>query len=165
MFRFDSYLSFWQDLSSHQKLFGFSSADEPCRAGSLEGCCLTAATVRLRAAEWREKKTLIRTVIAARLADVQFGIALAELGRSTPTGASWYNRAAWVAIHPPRLTPLTLLCSPFATHPSRSVPLSILCPHPPLRLPGPGPAGSIKGLLHSTLPGFVCCTFFNCFFF
>lgn len=34
---------------------------------------------------------------------------------------------------------------------------------PLLCLSGLGPAGFIRGLLHSTLPGFVCCTFFDCF--
>lgn len=48
-------------------------------------------TWRRRGWEKRNKKTSIRVVIAARLADVLFGMALgfsAEFGRNTPTGAS-----------------------------------------------------------------------------
>lgn len=81
-----------------------------------------------------EGKTSIRLVIAARLADVLVGMALgfsAEFGRNTPTGASWYNRAAWAAIHPTRLTPSSLFLS-LSSHPSGSLLLSILSPPLPV---------------------------------
>lgn len=81
----------------------------------------------------------------------------AEFGRNTPTGASWYNRAAWAAIHP------TCLTLSFSLSPPTPVGLSLYQSFPLLCLSGLGPAGFIRGLLHSTLPGFVCCTFFDCF--
>lgn len=94
--------------------------------------CLPTWRLRDRS---RIKKTSIRLVIAARLADVLFGMALgfsAEFGRNTPTGASWYNRAAWAAIHPARLTPFPPLFFSLSTHPRGSLPLSILPPPLPV---------------------------------
>lgn len=96
---------------------------------------LCLPTWRLWDSEIQNKKTSIRLVIAARLADVLFGMALgfsAEFGRNTPTGASWYNRAAWAAIHPACLTPFPPLFFSLSTHPRGSLPLSILPPPLPV---------------------------------
>lgn len=96
---------------------------------------LCLPTWRLWGGENRNKKTSIRLVIASRLADVLFGMVLgfsAEFGRNTPTGASWYNRAAWAAIHPACLTPFSPLFLSLSTHPRGSLPLSILPPPLPV---------------------------------